>query len=197
MARIGLSKPYVAAYSASGTTVTYASGASIGKFTKLELQLNSSENKFYADNGVAESDDQFGGGTVTISTDDLSPAAFKQVLGLAEENITGVSGVTTEGAKWQIFNDDQAIPFLGLGGVVKKKVGGAVKWVGIAFDRVQFRNPNETFETQGETVVWNTPELIADIFKSDNTKHSWRRVTTLLSSEAEAEAAVKAFLSIT
>ena len=37
MATIGLSKPYYGIYSASGTTVTYANGAVMGKATEANI----------------------------------------------------------------------------------------------------------------------------------------------------------------
>ena len=196
MAKIGLSKPYFAVYSNDGTTVSYSGGGVLGKYTNLEISLNNGENKFYADNGVAETDDTFGGGTVTVTTDDLRPAALLSALGVVSEAITGVSGVTTEGAAWLVNNDNQAIPFLGLGGIAKKKVDGAVKYVGIVLDKIQFRNPSESFETQGGTITWRTSELVGDIYRSDKASRDWKRVTTLLATEAEAEAAVKAYLGI-
>lgn len=196
MASIGLSKPYYAVYSASGTTVTYSSGGVLGKYTNMDISLENNDNIFYADNGPAETDNSFVGGTVTISTDDLRPDALKAVLGVTEEAITA-TGVATEGAKWLINNDSQSIPFLGIGGIAKKLVDGAVKYVGIVLDKVKLRNPDEALATQGRSIVWQTPTLVGDIFRSDKSSHDWKRVTTLLPTEAEAEAAVKAYLNIT
>ena len=40
MATIGLSKPYYGIYSASGTTVTYANGAVMGKATEANIEIS-------------------------------------------------------------------------------------------------------------------------------------------------------------
>ena len=49
MATIGLSKPFYAVYSESSGTVSYGSGGVLGKYTALQLQLESaSENILYA-----------------------------------------------------------------------------------------------------------------------------------------------------
>lgn len=65
MATIGLSKPYYALYQESGGTVTYSGGGLIGKATEMSLELEGADaNILYADNGPAESDNQFAGGTV-------------------------------------------------------------------------------------------------------------------------------------
>lgn len=197
MASIGLSKPYFAVYANSGSTVTYSNGGVLGKFTEMSIELeDGGDNILYADNAPAESDNQFAGGTVSISTDELRPAALTAALGLASETITA-AGVTTEGAAWLVNNDNQQIPYLGIGGIAKKKVDGVVRYVGIVLDKVMLHNPNESLTTQGETIEWQTPTLEGTIFRSDKTTHDWKRVTTLLSTEAEAETAVKAYLNIT
>lgn len=197
MATIGLSKPFYAVYSNTGTTVSYSSGGVLGKYTALQLQLESaSENILYADNGPAESDSGFAGGTFSVSTDDLRPAIAKAIFGLTEEDID-TTGVTTTGAKWQVNDDDQAIPYLGVGGVLTKKVDGEMKFVAFVLEKVKFQNNGMDVITHGETIEWQTPTLEGRLFRSDNAKHSWRRVSTLLDSEAEAIAAVKDFLNIT
>lgn len=192
MAKIGLSKPFFAIYSADGSTVSYSNGGVLGKYTALNIALSNSNNPFYADNGPAETDDTFPGGTVTITTDDLRPNALLSALGVVSEAITGGG----EGAAWLVNNDNQAIPFIGLGGIAKKKVDDEIKYVGIVLDKIKLLNPSESFQTQGETIEWQTSELTGNIYRSDKPSHDWKRVTTLLDTEAAAEAAVKAYLGI-
>lgn len=197
MATIGLSKPFFAIYSENGGVVSYANGGVLGKYTALQLQLeNASENILYADNGPAESDSGFAGGTFSVTTDDLRPDIAKAIFGLTEETISA-QDVTTAGAKWQVNDDDQVIPYLGVGGVLTKKVDGEVKYVAFVLEKVQFQNNGMDVTTQGETIEWQTPTLEGKLFRSDNAKHSWRRLSTLLDSEADAIAAVKGFLNIT
>lgn len=196
MATIGLSRPFFAIYANDGSTVTYSNGGLLGKYTQLDVSLNSSENIFYADNAPAESDDQFSGGTVTITTDDLRPNAMLAALGVISENITA-AGVTTEGAAWLVNNDNQQIPYIGLGGIAKKKVDGVVYYVGLVLDKVRLRNVSNSITTQGASITWQTSQLVGDLFRSDKASHDWRRVTTFLSTEEEAAAAVKAYLNIT
>ena len=196
MATIGLSKPIYAVYSASGSTVTYSNGGLLGKYTELSISLNNGDNKFYADNAIAETDDQFGGGTVTITTDDLRPDALVGALGLVEEAIA-VTDVATTDAAWLISNDNQSIPYIALGGVAKKVTDGKIGYVGIVLDKVKLQNPNESITTQGETITWQTSELTGDIFRSDKATHDWKRVTSPLDTEAEAIAAITAYLGIT
>lgn len=197
MATIGLSRPYYALYSNSGSTVTYSSGGVAGKYTEINLSLdNASDNDFYSDNGIAETDPGFAGGNVTISTDDLRPAIAEALLGLDTETIT-LDGLATTSPKWLDFNDNQAAPFCGFGGIIKKKVDGAIKYVAFAFPKIKFRNPNIEATTQGKEISWQVSQLIADISRSDATDHKWFRMSSLLDTEADGEAIVKSFLNIT
>lgn len=192
MATIGLSKPYFAKYSNTGSTVTYSDGALLGKYTKLSIELDDQEtDNLYADNEVAETEQQFSGGTAKVTTDDLRAAVMVAVLGVKEE------AITTETPKWYVFDDDQEIPYVGLGGVIMKKVDGAVKWVAFVLNKIQFSTPGVAAVTKGKTIEWQTQELSAVIKRSDAQKHPWFRMSSPMDTEADAEAAVKQYLNIT
>ena len=197
MANIGLSKPYYAIYNYNGSAVTYSGGALIGKAVSLDMSLDGGDtNILYADNGAAESANSFGGGSLTLGTDDLLPAPMMAILGVAEEAITGVTAVTTEGAKWLKFDDNQETPYIGFGAIAKKQIGGATKWVAIVYPKIQFQNLGDALTTQGETIEWQTPEITATLMRDDTAAHEWRRMSSPLDTEAEAEALIKSFLSI-
>ena len=198
MATIGLSKPYFAIYTNTGGTVTYKDGGVIGKATELKLDLEGAKNNsLYADNGPAESDNQFAGGTITVSTDDLLPKPMLAILGLKEEKITGESGLTTQGASWIISDDTQEIPYCGFGGIIKKKINGAIKWVAVVYTKIQFNNPGESAVTQGESIQWQTKELSGTLMRDDTTAHVWRYMSSPLDTEADAELLITKKLNIT
>lgn len=195
MAKIGLSKPYYALYNVADGAVSYSDGGLLGKFTELDVSLEGGDsNVLFADNSAAESDKTFAGGTATVTTDDLVAAVMLPVLGLKSEPIA--DSVTSDAA-WLVFDDDQEIPYVGIGGVIKKKLDNKTKYVGFVLDKVQFANPGLSAVTQGETIEWQTHALTADIMRSDREKHPWFRISSELDTAAEAEAAVKAYLSIT
>ncbi len=197
MATIGLSKPYFAVYSAAGSTVSYANGAVMGKATEANIEIDTTEdNNLYADNAIAETDRTFAGGTLTLSTDDLSQEVSKAILGLAEQAITGIEGVTDTSVKELLYDDQQQTPYLGVGFIIKKKVGGVYKWRGVILTKVMFSTPADAATTQGETIEWQTPELSATIMRDDSPNHMWKREATF-TTEAQAEAYIKARLSIT
>lgn len=197
MAVIGLSKPYYGVYSASGTTVSYASGAVMGKATEANIEIDTTEdNNLYADNAIAETDRSFAGGTLTLSTDDLSQEVSKAILGLTEQAITGIDGVTDTSVKELIYDDTQSTPYLGVGFIVKKKVGGVYKWRAVVLTKVMFSVPADSATTQGESIEWQVPELSATIMRDDSATHMWKREATF-TTEAQAEAYIKARLGIT
>ena len=119
------------------------------------------------------------------------------ILGVAESAITGVNAVTTADAKWLMFNDDQETPYVGFGAIGKKQINNQTKWVAIVYPKIQFQNLGDALTTQGETVEWQTPEITATLMRDDTAKHEWRRISSPLDSEAEAEALIDSFLNIT
>lgn len=197
MAKIGLSKPYYAIYSSTGSTVSYSDGGLIGKATELTLELEGADaNILYADNGPAESDNQFAGGTLTLSTDDLLPEPMMAILGLKQEAMD-LDGATTTSPQWIVYDDDQTIPYVGFGGIIKKQISNVTKWVAVVFKKVQFANPGIDAVTQGETIEWQTTELTANVMRDDTAKHAWQMQSTPMDTEADAEAAIKDALNIT
>ena len=196
MATIGLAYPFYAIYSNNGSTVTYSDGGEAGAYTEINLNLNdASDNDFYANDGIKETDPGFAGGSVEITTDDLRPAIAKALLGLHEVAIS-TTGLTTTSPKWMDFDDSQNIPFVGFGGRIKKKVDGNIKYVAFAFPKIKFRNPPIAATTQGEQIEWQTQQLTADIFRSDASDHKWFRMSSLLDTDADAIKVVKDFLNI-
>lgn len=192
MAKIGLSKPRAATYNADGTTVTYSNPTVIGKYTAFGLTVESSDdNNLYADNAIAETDPNFSGGTATLTTDDLSAAVMATILGLAYESIS----TTTSDSLWYLWNDSQVVPYLGIGGIIKRKLNGVISYQAFVLPKVQFVNPALSLTTQGQTITWQTQELTANIMRSDASDHRWFMMSTFFSTEEEADAVLNAYLS--
>ena len=113
MATIGLSKPYYAVYSNTGTTVSYVNGGVMGKATEANIEVETTEdNNLYADNAIAETDRSFAGGTLTLSTDDLSQKVSKAILGIKEEALTEITGVPSDAATTQGKTIEWQVPEL-------------------------------------------------------------------------------------
>ena len=196
MATIGLSKPYYAIYAEAGGVVSYSDGAVMGKATEANISIETTEdNNLYGDNGLAETDRRFANGTLTLSTTDLSQEVSKAILGLTEQTITGIDGVTDTSVKELVYDDTQVTPYLGVGFIIKKKVNGAYKWRGVVLPKVMFSVPEDAATTQGESIEWQTPELTGAIMRDDSATHVWKKEATF-TTEAQAEAYIKARLGI-
>lgn len=192
MAIIGCSYVKVAKYANSGATVTYSDPAIIAKLVRLNISLDSgSDNDFYADNGVDETDNAFQGGSVELETNDLTNEASKLILGLASESISSITGVTDEGVEEIVFDDRQSTPYLGLGVVVKHKRGGVYVYTGLVLTKVMFQIPADAAETQGKTISWQTPTINATILKDDTEYHAWKKKATF-TTESQALAYINA-----
>lgn len=164
MANIGLSQPYYAKYTATNGTVTYTGLAKLGKATTVDVALdNKDPQKLYADNGVAESLWLFSGATVTLGIDELA-------LGVAAD----ILGLTAPGSTEKIaFSVDAVAPYVGLGFIAKKVVGGTIKWRVVTFKKCQFKPVDYSINTQAETVEFQTPELEATVLTPDDAS-SWQ-----------------------
>lgn len=197
MATIGLSKPYYAIYAEAGGVVSYSDGAVMGKATEANISIETTEdNNLYGDNGLAETDRRFANGTLTLSTTDLSQEVSKAILGLTEQAITGIDGVTDTSVKELVYDDGQVTPYLGVGFIIKKKVNGVYKWRGVVLPKIMFSVPEDAATTQGESIEWQTPELTGAIMRDDSATHVWKKEATF-TTEAQAEAYIKARLGIT
>ena len=153
MAIIGLSKPYYAIYSETGGVVSYSDGAVMGKATEANISIETTEdNNLYGDNGLAETDRRFTNGSLTLSTTDLSQEVSKAILGLTEQAITGVDGVTDTSVKELVYDDTQVTPYLGVGFIIKKKVNGVYKWRGVVLPKVMFSVPADATTPHGQYI---------------------------------------------
>lgn len=200
MPRIGLSKPYYALYSNTGSTVAYSGGGLMGKYTQLNMSLEGggSNNDFYADNGIDESESGvFTGGTLAVTTNNLLTEVSSVILGNTTSEITGVTGMTTEGAQWEHSDDRSVAPFVGLAGIYKYQINGATKYRAVIFPKVKFSTPAMEATTQGSSIEWQVEEIEATVNRDDTQYHEWRRLSSLLDTEADAELLIKNFFNIT
>lgn len=188
MAIIGCSYLKYAKYNFNGT-VNYSDGGTAAKLTSVNLALDTStDNDFYADNAVDETDNVFAGGTLTVKTNDLTDDVSKVLLGLAELALSSsdaIEGNTDTGVKELIYDNTQLIPYLGIGMVIKHKRAGVDAWTGIVLTKVQFSVPADAAETQGKTINWQTPELTGKVFRDDSATRCWKKQATW-TTEAQA-----------
>lgn len=188
--KTGFSLPYVALYSASGTTVSYSSGQKLARGVEASYDIETSDdNIFYADNIEAENDSgTFRSGTLNLTVDGLRMTAERLIMGLPAAD--GTSGLTA-------YNDDQNIPYVGVGYIYRHQSEGEVTFTPIIFPRVKFNQIADSGSTQEESIDWQTQDLTATIKRAEDAKRTWRYVGDDEETEAAAEAVIKTFFSIT
>lgn len=194
MATIGVSKPYYGKYVNTDGVVTYENGGIFAKAIEFSASIESGDdNNLYADNGIAETDRSFGGGSISVTTDEISQTAAAAILGITPNTIT--VGEDTDVSEL-VFDDDMDIPDLGFGIIIKKKKSGTEQYRAVFFHKVKFNIPEDAATTQGETIEWQTPTIEGTIMRDDSAKHGWKSEVTV-NTEAEAEAYIKQKLGIT
>lgn len=186
----GFSKPYVALYAASGTTVTYSSGTALarGVEVSVEAEESSEANNFYADNVLAESiSGVFSGGTATLTVDGLLDTTRKMIYGLP----------TADSLGWTHFGDSQSVPYVGIGFVTRYMSDGVTSYVPTILTKAIFQAEPQAAATQEEDVDWQTTELTATLLRDDSANHDWKMIGTAQTTEALAEGMIKSKFGIT
>lgn len=177
MATIGVSKPYYGKYVNTDGVISYTGGAVFAKAVEFNAAIESSDdNNLYADNMIAESDRSFAGGTISVTTDEISQTASADILGITADTIT--IGTETNVSEL-VYDDDMEIPDLGFGIIIKKKVSGAEKYRAVFFHKIKFDIPADAAVTQGETIEWQTPVISGIIMRDDSAKHGWKSEVTV------------------
>ena len=83
---VGFSYPLVALYNANGSTVTLSNAMVLARGVGVDISVNvASDNEFYADNALAESEnDVFESGSLKLTVDGLFDKANRMISGLEE-----------------------------------------------------------------------------------------------------------------
>lgn len=198
----GFSFPVVALYGESGGTVTYTSGMDLARGVSLDPDIETADddNVFYADNRSAESvPRRFKRGSIGITVDGLLVAAEKLIMGLpssATSNVTVGSGQGAATVAVTDYNDDQNIPYVGLGAVVRSQSKGTELFRAVVYTKCRFEQFDVPAATQEEEIDWQTTELKAALHRDDTSKHVWLRKSEFLATELEAYNAVRVMLGL-
>lgn len=182
MAYIGVSKPYIAEYTNNNGAVSYGTPEVLGRATEVNITLDGKDPVvLYADNGPVESVTTFGGGNVTMGLDDLALAIFAKIM-----------GVTKQEAATLALPGDIAAPYFGLAFIGKRIYRAVAMWRLVILHKTQFKLPDLSLSTQGETVGFQTPSLEASILRDDKSPAKWSSWGDY-ETEAAAEAAMMTF----
>ena len=190
----GYSMPFVALYAAANGVVTYSGGIPLARGVDVSLSVEGGgDNDFYADNVKAESDTQtFSSGTLSLTVDGLKAAARKLISGVKTTRAEG-SGETA--VNFDVYDDDQKMPYVGVGFVVRYMEDGVTTYAPIIIKKVKFSPEGLDAATQEENIDWQTTKLEASIMRDDTANHEWKMIGEDQTTEEAAVAAYKLVLT--
>jgi phi13 family phage major tail protein len=170
MASIGLRYSVYAPLTenAEAGTFSYGTGKRGRKMIKADIKINYDDAKLRAEDGIGESLKPFVDGAITITQDELTPTMRTDLLGNKSENITIGEDTVAElsGAESDVS------PYVGYGYIQSKIVDGVRQYRAVFYTKVQFAEPDESAETQGEKIAWQTPAIAGTLYKRVDGK--WR-----------------------
>lgn len=149
MAKIGLNNLKFGVLSEVGETVTYGAMQSLGKAVSANVSITSNSAVLYADDAIAEADNSFSAGTITLTVDDDGDTVFAPLLGHEIDSDTGV----------MIRNKNDVAPYVGVGRIINKMKNGARLFKVEFLSKVKFSEPSQESNTHGETTEFGTPQI--------------------------------------
>lgn len=190
----GYSMPFVALYAAANGVVTYSGGIPLARGVDVSLSVEGgSDNDFYADNVKAESDTQtFSSGTLSLTVDGLKEAARKLISGV---KTTRKEGTGDTAVSFDVYDDKQEMPYVGVGFVVRYMEDGVTTYAPIIIKKVKFSPEGLDAATQEENIDWQTTKLEASIMRDDTANHEWKMIGDDQTTEEAAVAAYKLVLT--
>lgn len=147
MAKIGVQNFLYGVLTENNGTATYGVGLKPGKAVSCNVSISSNDAKLYADDSLAESDTSFQSGTVTMELDNADVTTQATLLG---HSISGEE---------MIRKATDVAPYVGLGRIVTKMVGGSYEYKVEFLSKVKFSEPSQEDTTKGESVEFGTTTL--------------------------------------
>lgn len=159
MAGIGLYGVYYSkATIADGIVTGYNGLKTMGKAISASFEpADTDDNPLYANNGIAERDAAAAaGGTLTLTLDRLTQDAYADLFGLTEAEET--AGQVT-GSGFNFTGNEVANP-VGVAFVRwAQEDGSRAHHQAVIYSYVMFNAPSDEYQTMGESVEWQTPEI--------------------------------------
>lgn len=148
----------------------------IGRLVKADLTVNLASGKLFADDGLAESVEEFSSGSIAMETDDMEDHVASVVYG-AEAKDGEVRYTTAD-----------TPPAGGLAYFKKLMRRKKVIYKGYFYPLVMASLGNDTAQTKGDSITFGTNNTTFTVFACEDA--SWRR-TKEFTAEAEALAWIK------
>lgn len=168
MAYIGFRKLMAATLNNDGT---YGTPAAIGKAISMTVTPNFAEASLYGDDLMVEHDEAFTDADLTLGSTYMPVAMYNTLFGHT---------VTTTDVT---FDVDDSTPYVGIAAYAPKKVDGTTYYEAIFLVKCKMTEPEMSFETKGDSITYNTPEISGKAMTDSN--GVWK-YTSLCATEAAA-----------
>lgn len=159
-------------------SASYGVAQKPAKAISCNVDISNNDAKLYADDGVAESDTTFQSGTVTMGIDDEDDVMMATLLGHQIENGE------------MIRNELDVAPYVGLGRIITKLVGGQYRYKVEFLYKVKMSEPSQEANTREESISFGTSTLTGQVLKLANGNWS---ATATFNTMAEAQAYLASF----
>ena len=146
---LGLKDLYYAVCTEEEGVETYDTPKKMAEAMTAGLSVEPATATLYADDALSESVQEFSSGTLTLGIKDLTPEVLAELLG---------QEVDQNNVVWAGKDDEP--PFVAIG-FRARKTGGRYRYVWLL--KCKFNLPAENYETKGESITFNTPEIEASI----------------------------------
>lgn len=135
---------------------SYGTPKKMAEAMSADLSVKTADGSLYADDTLSESVTEFASGTLKLGIKDLTPEVLAELLGQAVDKNSVV---------WAGKEDEP--PYVAVG-FRAKKTGGKYRYVWLL--KAKFKVPSEKYETKGESIKFNTPDIEASFTtrKKDN-----------------------------
>lgn len=153
---LGLRDLFYAVCTEADGVETYGMPKKMAEAMTADLSVSTVDGSLYADDTLSESVTEFAKGTLKLGVKDLAPETIAELLGqMVDQNKVVWAG-----------KDDEP-PYVAIG-FRAKKTGGRFRYVWLL--KVKFKVPSEKYETKGDSIKFNTPEIEGEfsVRKKDN-----------------------------
>ena len=144
---LGLKDLYYAVCTEADGAESYGTPKKMAEAMSADLSVKTADGSLYADDTLSESVTEFASGTLKLGIKDLTPEVLAELLGQAVDKNSVV---------WAGKEDEP--PYVAVG-FRAKKTGGKYRYVWLL--KAKFKVPSEKYETKGESIKFNTPDIEA------------------------------------
>ncbi len=145
---VGLRDLFYAVCTEEDGVETYGEPKRMAEAMTADLSVKTADGSLYADDTLSESVTEFASGTLKLGVKDLTPEVLAELLGQT---------VDKDKVVWAGKDDEP--PYLAVG-FRAKKTRGRFRYIWLL--KAKFKIPSEKYETKGESIKFNTPEVEAD-----------------------------------